>query len=100
MQLILDVVAPEMSDELAQAARDCLCSPRQFALECLESVLASRRLPRVYVPPLTQGAQHCRGTRKAGREDEAGDELKLTEHPINFPVPCLETDDAEELCSK
>jgi len=37
----------EMMNELTEAARDCQLTPRQFAIESLESVLASRRLPRV-----------------------------------------------------
>lgn len=37
----------EMMNELTEAARECGISQRQFALESLESVLASRRLPRM-----------------------------------------------------
>jgi hypothetical protein len=57
----------EMMNELTDAARECQITPRQFALESLESVLASRRLPKVYVPELTQGAR-MRGTSKARHE--------------------------------
>jgi hypothetical protein len=32
--------------ELIQATRECECSPKQFAAESLESVLASRRLSK------------------------------------------------------
>lgn len=45
MELI--VTLPEaMLDELRLAARDRGCSPRQFAIETLESAIASRRLPK------------------------------------------------------
>jgi hypothetical protein len=33
--------------ELLRACRECKCSPRQFAHEAVESVLASRRLESV-----------------------------------------------------
>ena len=61
-------LADEMLAELNDAARECQCSPRQFAIDCVESVLASRRLPKVYVPELTQGAR-MRGTSKARHEE-------------------------------
>jgi hypothetical protein len=44
-----------MLAELVDAARECRCSPKIFAAESLESVLASRRLPRV--PPARNGAR-------------------------------------------
>ena len=62
-------LADEMLAELHDAARECQCSPRQFAIDCVESVLASRRLPKVYVPELTQGAR-MRGTSRGTVEDE------------------------------
>jgi hypothetical protein len=34
-------------EELIAGCQECSCSPKQFAAESLESVLASRRLPRV-----------------------------------------------------
>ncbi len=37
----------ELYRELIEAAKDCQCSPKQFAEESLHSVLASRRLPRI-----------------------------------------------------
>jgi predicted RNA-binding protein associated with RNAse of E/G family len=58
-----------MMRELMEAARDCQLTPRQFAIESLESVLASRRLPKVYVPALTQGPR-MRGTSRGTVEDE------------------------------
>ena len=46
MELIVDL--PEaMLDELRLAARERSCSPRQFAIETLESAIASRRLPKI-----------------------------------------------------
>jgi hypothetical protein len=71
------MLADEMLNELEKAARACQCTPRQFALDCVESVLASRRLPHVFVPTLTQGAQIGRG---AGHEDE--NETDLVRHKI------------------
>lgn len=62
-------LSTEMLDELQQAAKDCGISPRVFATEALESVLASRRLP--YVDEGRCGPQMC-GTRN---EDEDGEEL-------------------------
>jgi hypothetical protein len=58
--------------ELIEACQGSNCSPKQFAAETLEGALASRRLPRVYVPPLTQGAQHARGTRIVTVEEPKG----------------------------
>jgi hypothetical protein len=60
-----------MMRELMEAARDCQLTPRQFAIESLESVLASRRLPKVYVPTLTQGPR-MRATSRGTVEDEPG----------------------------
>jgi hypothetical protein len=37
----------KLSLSLVDAARECQCSPKIFAAESLEIVLASRRLPRV-----------------------------------------------------
>jgi hypothetical protein len=46
VELIVDL--PEaMLDELRLAARERSCSPRQFAIETLESAIASRRLPKI-----------------------------------------------------
>jgi hypothetical protein len=73
----LIVTLPEETlDELREAARRA-CSPRQFAIESLECVLASRRLPKV--PPAAYGAQMC-GTFVVGHEDET--EMVLPEHRI------------------
>lgn len=48
MQLTFSVLLPdELYRELMEACRECECSPKRFAAESIESVLASRRLPRV-----------------------------------------------------
>jgi hypothetical protein len=39
----------ELYRELIAGCRECSCSPKQFAAESLEAVLASRRLPGVAV---------------------------------------------------
>ncbi len=75
----------EMMTELNDAARACQITPRQFAIESPESVLASRRLPRVYVPALTQGARMrglSRGTVEDEREFEDAAEAGLVTHRI------------------
>lgn len=64
-------LAKEMFDEITLAARECNCSPRQFAIECVEAILAERRLPKVR--PAAYGAQ-IRGTRVAANEHEDEDE--------------------------
>lgn len=50
--MILDftlVLNEQLYAELLQGCRECKCSPKQFAAEALESVLASRRLPGVAI---------------------------------------------------
>lgn len=49
------VLNEQLYAELIDGCRECNCSPKQFAAESLESVLASRRLPRVAL-----GAQGAR----------------------------------------
>lgn len=50
MELNFSLTLPEeMYRELIEGCRECRCSPKQFAAESLESVLASRRLPSVTV---------------------------------------------------
>jgi hypothetical protein len=70
MEITLEL-GPEMSDELLKAARDCrAASLRQFALDAIESCLASRRLPNVYVPaldPRCADAWDARACRRARR---------------------------------
>ena len=48
MRVILDLDLPlSLHGELLEAAKEARCNPEVFAGECLESVLATRRLPRV-----------------------------------------------------
>jgi hypothetical protein len=48
VELTFSLTLPDaLFQELIVAAKDCKCSPKQFVTECLECVLASRRLPRV-----------------------------------------------------
>jgi metal-responsive CopG/Arc/MetJ family transcriptional regulator len=42
----------ELASELTEAAKTVGVSPRQFAVEAVESVLASRRLERLPAAPL------------------------------------------------
>ena len=56
MRVTLDLDLPTaLHGELVEAAKEARCKPEVFAGECLESVLASRRLPRVR--PGAQGAR-------------------------------------------
>jgi hypothetical protein len=86
MKLDFSLVLPDiLHDELVSAAKACGVTTRDFAGQCLEVALASRRLPKVYVPKLTQGARMTGG----GHEDEteAGDqEAQLIEHPVVSPL--------------
>jgi hypothetical protein len=80
-------LAREMFDEITLAARECNCTPRQFAIECVEAILAERRLPKV--TPAPYGAQ-MRGTRWTGNEHEDAEaaddyeerDVELLEHKI------------------
>jgi hypothetical protein len=46
--MILDLELPAaLHGELIEAAKEARCNPEVFAGECVESVLATRRLPRV-----------------------------------------------------
>jgi hypothetical protein len=48
MRVTLDLDLPtSLHGELLAAAKEARCNPEVFAGECLESVLATRRLPRV-----------------------------------------------------
>ena len=48
MELNFSLILPDaLFKELEDAARECRCSPKIFAAQSVESVLASRRLPRV-----------------------------------------------------
>ncbi len=75
----------ELHNELVEAARDCQITAREFAGECVAAVLASRRLPKVYVPALTQGPRMAGVGRAWQREDE-DEEMSLVEHRIVSPL--------------
>ncbi len=52
MELIFSLTLPEeLYRELIDSCRERSCSPKQFAAESLEIVLASSRLPRVAAAP-------------------------------------------------
>ena len=85
-------LADEMLAELHDAARECQCSPRQFAIDCVESVLASRRLPHVYVPKLSQGAR-MRGVTAPARHEDESESSTAALSPLDIPT----ADDLEEL---
>ena len=63
MEFVFSMTIPDtLYQELIEAARESRCSPKIFAAQSVESVLASRRLPRV--------AQGSHGPRIGGREVE------------------------------
>jgi hypothetical protein len=64
----------ELYRELIEGCRDCACSPKQVAAESLESVLASRRLPRVE-------AGRCGPRIGGGFERETEPEA----YPVHYP---------------
>ena len=50
MRVTLNLDLPAaLHGELLEAAKEARCNPEVFAGECLESVLASRRLPSVAI---------------------------------------------------
>jgi hypothetical protein len=63
----------ELYRELIDSCRERSCSPKQFAAESLEIVLASSRLPRVAAAP--------HGARIGTREIEEVE-------PVGYPVHC------------
>lgn len=80
MQLDFSLTLPEaLYQELIADCRACEVSPKQYAAEALESVIASRRLPKVEMG--THGAftsGMCGAARHAGEDKE----MVLTEHRI------------------
>lgn len=66
----------ELYRELIEATKECQCSPKQFAAESLESVLASRRLPKVKL-----GKHGARIGRPEADEDVV---------PEGYPLHCPE----------
>ncbi len=76
MKLDFSVILPEaLYAQLIEDCQRCEVSPKQYAAEALESVIASRRLPKVGAG--THGPL-MRGTRAVAEEKE----LRLTEHKI------------------
>jgi len=67
----------ELYAELIDGCQECQCSPKQFAAESLESVLASRRLPRVE-------AGRC-GPRFGVSVER---EMDPEGYPVHVPVNC------------
>jgi hypothetical protein len=52
MKIILDLNLPgPLHAELQEAAKEAQCNPEVFAGECVQSILASRRLPRLRPAP-------------------------------------------------
>lgn len=73
MELNFSLTLPdELYRELIDSCRERSCSPKQFAAESLEIVLASSRLPRMAAP---------HGARIGTREIEDVE-------PVSYPVHC------------
>ena len=50
MELTFSLKLPDaLYRQLITACEECRCSPKQFAAECLESVLASRRMHKAEI---------------------------------------------------
>jgi hypothetical protein len=56
--------------ELVDACKESQCSPRQFAGECVEAILAERRLPRVEIGSHGAWTSGTRGTRSTAVEEQ------------------------------
>jgi hypothetical protein len=67
------VLEDALASELEHAAKNCQLSPKAFAAECVESVLASRRLPAV-----PAGRNGARVLQSAERVQE----------PLEMPLHC------------
>jgi hypothetical protein len=75
VELTFSLMLPdELYRELIDSCRERSCSPKQFAAESVESVLASRRLPRV--TPAAQGARI--GTPEI-------EDLEPVGYPVHYP---------------
>ena len=68
-------LSDELYADLIADCQECSCSPKQWASEAVESVIASRRLPKVNAAP--QGARFGRAL-----QDEREIEASLCEHRI------------------
>jgi hypothetical protein len=81
VELNLTLTLPDaLYNELLDGCREASCHPKIFAAEALQSVLASRRLPKV---EMGRYGARMRGTSGGtGHEDET--ELVLTEHRILY----------------
>jgi hypothetical protein len=67
VKVILDLDLPgPLHAELQEAAKEAQCNPEVFAGECVQSILASRRLPRLR--PAPHGARI--GTLETGDMEE------------------------------
>ena len=90
MRLTFDMELPELLyRELLEACTERSCHRTTLASEALECLLAARRLPKVYVPELTQGAR-MRGVTAKAAEDQEQDfedaaEAGLVTHGILLP---------------
>jgi hypothetical protein len=73
------VLEDALASELEHAAKNCQLSPKAFASECVESVLASRRLPAV--PAGRNGARVLQNARRVDEPEGM---------PVHVPLP-LET---------
>jgi hypothetical protein len=70
VELIVNL--PEvMLDELRLAAQERRCTPHQFAIETLESAIASRRLPKVEMGTHGAFTSGMRGVVRHKNEEEA-----------------------------
>jgi hypothetical protein len=80
MKLDFSLTLPEaLYAQLIEDCQSCEVSPKQYAAEALETVLASRRLPKVELGrngAFTSGM--CGAARHAGEDKE----MVLTEHRI------------------
>ena len=89
MRRITIVLEDALYTELQQASAEVHemgYTPEVWAGEAVSSTLASRRLPKVYVPRLSQGPQHFK--RVAEPEDAA--EAGLVTHRLISPSDTLE----------
>ena len=90
MRRITIVLEDALYTELQQASAEIHemgYTPEIWACEAVSATLASRRLPRVFVPRLTRGAQ-MRGTRGLSEPEDAA-EARLVTHRVLIPSDTL-----------